>query len=481
MAVESQRLCWRMERANRARVIVDAAAYFATMRAAMLRAQHRILMIGWDFDTRIELAPNDDAGSGPRELGAFILWLAKRRPDLEINILKWDVGALKLLARGTTLLTVMRWAVHKRITFNLDGAHPAGCSHHQKIVVIDDSFAVCGGIDMTGDRWDTPQHLDQDPRRRSPGGSAYGPWHDVTMAVDGAAARALGEWGRIRWSRATGRTLAASSVESDPWPSGLQADFRDVDVRIARTLAPYQDQGEVREVEALYLAHIAAARHFIYAENQYFASRRIAEAIARRLGEASPPEVVLILPQSSHGWLEQAAMDGARTRLLGALAARDRQKKLSVLSPVTAQGAPIYVHAKLLIVDDAVLRVGSSNMNNRSLGLDSECDLSLGDDGAASVATRVAIRKIRMQLLAEHCGCTVDSVEAALSANDSMRTFIDSRESAGRGLRALHSPPLGKIEQLVADKELLDPEAADAFFEPLAKRGLFRNRSWQRT
>ena len=174
-------------------------------------------------------------------------------------------------------------------------------------------------------------------------------------------------------------------------------------------------------------------------------------------------------------------MDGARTRLLGALAARDRQKKLSVLSPVTAQGAPIYVHAKLLIVDDAVLRVGSSNMNNRSLGLDSECDLSLGDDGAASAATRVAIRKIRMQLLAEHCGCTVDSVEAALSANDSMRTFIDSRESAGRGLRALHSPPLGKIEQLVADKELLDPEAADAFFEPLAKRGLFRNRSWQRT
>ena len=128
---------------------------------------------------------------------------------------------VKSLWRGTTLFRVAQWAMHERITFKLDGAHPPGAAHHHKIVVIDDAVAFCGGIDMTGDRWDTSEHRDDDPRRRRPfTRRAYGPWHDATTAVSGAAAKALGDHARERWKQASGEVLAPPPAGSDPWPDG---------------------------------------------------------------------------------------------------------------------------------------------------------------------------------------------------------------------------------------------------------------------
>ena len=155
---EPGRNCWRVERADRASLIVDAADYFRLARQAMLRAEKQILLIGWDFDTRICLDFEADDGA-PVELGAFLSWLPKNRPGLQIHILKWDIGAIKLLGRGTTVLRLARWAANSQIHFKLDGAHAVGASHHHKIVVIDDRLAFCGGIDMTADRWDTRGHL----------------------------------------------------------------------------------------------------------------------------------------------------------------------------------------------------------------------------------------------------------------------------------------------------------------------------------
>src|SRR3546814_8247416 len=100
--------------------------------------------------------------------GDFVLWLARRRPQLQIHVLMWNIGAVKLLGRGRAVLTSLRWARRRNITFKFDSAHPIGAAHHQKIVVIDDALAFCGGIDMTADRWDTSAHLDEDPRRRRP-------------------------------------------------------------------------------------------------------------------------------------------------------------------------------------------------------------------------------------------------------------------------------------------------------------------------
>jgi len=203
---------WRFARATRAHVVVDAAAYFELMQQAMLRARQRIHMIGWDFDTRVRLGPGrkfynlTDREVQPARLGAFVVWLVKRNKGLQVRVLKWNFGALKFIFRGSMILDLIRWFFKRGIDFKFDSAHPLGCSHHQKIIVIDDKFAVCGGIDMTSDRWDTPEHLEADPRRRHPYGTRlYGPWHDLSMLVEGEAAGALAELGRERWVAAGGR------------------------------------------------------------------------------------------------------------------------------------------------------------------------------------------------------------------------------------------------------------------------------------
>jgi len=136
--------CWKTARADKVAVIVDAADYFRIIHQAMLEARHRIMIVGWDFDTRIELDPED---AKHLSLGRFILELARSRPEIEIRILKWDFGAIKSLFRGSHLVMLARWAMTRAIRFKFDSAHPPGCSHHQKIVVIDDCLAVCGGID----------------------------------------------------------------------------------------------------------------------------------------------------------------------------------------------------------------------------------------------------------------------------------------------------------------------------------------------
>lgn len=481
LAFDQGRNCWRVATASRAAVIVDAEDYFIHLRTAMLAARERILMIGWDFDTRIPLIREPIAPDcPPAGLGEFILWLAKKRPHVAIKILKWGLGSLKLLGRGSTPLMALRWAMHRRIDFKLDHAHPIGCSHHQKIVVIDDTLAFCGGIDAMTDRWDTREHLDDDPRRTRPTtGRAYGPWHDMTMAVDGEAAAMLGQLGRDRWHRAGGRPMAPCTAGGDLWPPDLAPMFADVDLAISRTRADYQDNGDVREIEAMVLDQIQAAQHFIYIENQYFTSRRVAEALARRLAEDNPPEIMLLQPETADGWLEQKAMDGARARLVSALRAADPHHRLHVLVPRTAKGAGIYVHAKLMIVDDLILRVGSANLNNRSLGLDSECDLSLRAD-VPKDRTAQAIFRLRAGLLAEHCGLNPELVEARLAAGVAMADIVASAEPGRPGLYPLRVETTGPVDRFLADNEVLDPETPAEIFEPISKRGLFRRRAWLR-
>ncbi len=471
---EPGRNCWQVAQADRAAVIVDACDYFIHLRNAMLAARQRILMIGWDFDTRISLARTRSArDEPPARLGDLVLWLAKTRPGLDIRILKWNFGSVKMLARGTTILTAARWALHDRIGFKLDAAHPVGCSHHQKIVVIDDALAFCGGIDATADRWDTPDHIGHDPRRQRPSGRLYGPWHDVTMAVDGEAAAALGKLGRDRWHRAGGEVLAPCAPDHRIWPDGLVPQFRNVDVAVSRTRADYQGNGDVREIEQMFLDQIATARRFIYAENQYFTSRKIAEAMARRLAEPDPPEIFLVQPESADGWLEQKAMDGARVRLVRALTEKDVRHRFSIMTPASADGTPVYVHAKLLIVDDLILRVGSANMNNRSLGLDSECDLVLKAEAEGDLVSQ-SIFKLRAALLAEHCGLNPALVEARLARGMSMADLVAERREGSPFLTALSLPALGPLEEFIADNELLDPEDPEAMFEVPARRNLFR-------
>ena len=467
--------CWRIARADRASVIIDAQDYFRHARAAMLRAKKRIMLIGWDFDPGITMIRRQEADDeAPQVIGEFILWLVRNRPDLEIYLLRWDVGAIKSMLRPRTLATTWRWMAHRRITVKLDAHHPAAASHHQKIVVIDDCLAFCGGIDMTGDRWDTRLHRDDEPGRKHPDGTPYGPWHDATTALQGPVAAVLGEHGRNRWLAAGGKPLEPVEGPHDCWPDGLAVDFRDVDVAIARTAPEMDDQQTCTEIEQLYMRQIASARRRIYAESQYFASRRIAEAIAARLVEPDGPEIVIINPEQADGWLEQQAMDTARARLFEALKARDIHDRLRIYHPFTARGAPIYVHAKVMIVDDRAIRVGSSNMNNRSMRLDTECDVTIDSASPSNAAARERIVQIRDGLIAEHLDLPVERVAAVIAERGLIAAIEELRQKAGRTLRPYVTPGLSEVQQWLADHEALDPEGPGEMFEPLHKRGLFR-------
>ena len=454
--------CWRIEQAGRLAVIVDAADYFTALREVMQKARHSVIMIGWEFDTRIALDPRKTGDGVPNRLGKFLSWLVRRRPELRIYLLQWDTGLLQTLVRGSTPLRLADWLINRQIRLKLDHAHPTGGAHHQKIVVIDDALAFCGGIDATADRWDTSDHADESPYRIRPTSRRpYGPWHDATAAVDGDVARALGELARMRWEYATGEKIPPPPAVPPLWPGDLEPLMTDVEVAISRTAPEHAGRDEVREIEALCLAAIAATRRTLYVESQYFASRRLAEAIAARLGEPDGPEFVIVNPESARGWLEEKAMGSARARLLELVGKADVHGRFRLYTPAARHGTPIYVHAKILIMDDRLMRVGSSNLNNRSLGFDTECDLSVeAPQGPQSADLRRRIAGLRTALLAEHLAVEPAVMERTLEqTGGSLIAAIEALRGTGRTLAPFEPPEFNAVEDgVIRENDLLDPE-----------------------
>lgn len=471
--LDPDRNCWRIEKAGRARVIIDADNYFRAARAAMVKARHQILLVGWDFDAEILFGADGEgatADGGPARVGAFLSWLIERTPGLNIYILRWDTGAFKALFNAHTLMRIARWLRNPRMHMRLDGHHPPGGSHHQKVVVIDDDVAFCGGIDMTVGRWDTQAHAEDDPRRKRPDGEPYGPWHDATTMLQGPVAQALGQMCRDRWQVSGGGTIAPVRGGADCWPDGMDTDFTDVEVGLALTVPEMANQQPRHDIENLYVDLIARARRFVYAESQYFASRRVAEAIAARLAEPDGPEFVIVHPQSAQGWLEPLAMDSARARLVEALKDRDPHGRLRLYHPYTAHGQAIYVHAKVTVVDDTILRVGSSNFNNRSLRLDTECDVVIDAQRPVNDDERRTIAGIRDSLLAEHLDRPVAQVAAMIEQTGSLIRTIEALRDGARSLRPYEVPDLDAVRMWLADNKILDPEGPGEMFEPLDRR-----------
>jgi phosphatidylserine/phosphatidylglycerophosphate/cardiolipin synthase-like enzyme len=452
------RTCWRVTRADRFACIIDAADYFYHVKSAMLRAKHRIMLIGWDLDARMTFERGSKTLPGPNQLGAFLYWMLWKRPELEAYLLKSNLRLLPALDGiwyGLTPVSVVNQISSRRMHFAIDGARPTGAVHHQKIAVIDDAVAFCGGLDLTVDRWDTPAHEHQNRARRTVGRS-YGPRHEVAAAVDGDAARALGQQARERWQTATGRILEPVDAKHASWPGRLAPTLRHVDVGISRTLPELADRGEVREVEALNLEAIAAARHTIYLENQYLAARRLIDALTARLREKDGPEIVIVLPRRGNNTLERGTMDGARHRLIQLLWAADEHRRLGVYYPVTDGGTPIYVHSKVMVVDDRLLRIGSSNLNNRSMGFDSECDVAIEaePDSANDDGVRRTIICVRDQLVAEHLGVSVDELRDRRSLLDA----VEELRGDGRTLKPFTEETVADEASPLAENDLMDPD-----------------------
>lgn len=371
---------WKKGRAGRVGFIIDAQDYFACFVESVLKAEHAVYIAGWDLDSQIELLRGDERPGFPTHLSGFLNYAVEKNPHLHINILNWDFSMIYTFKREYLLSRKFTQKAGGRIHFRLDNYLPPGASHHQKIVVIDDRIAFAGGIDLSHERWDTSRHLPDDPRRSDTWKVNYAPFHDVQMVVDGEPAAFLGELFRERWRYAAGKELPVPGpAPDDPWPSRCRPDIRDIDVAISRTQAGYREKPEIREVEALWVDAIASAKRHIYIESPFFTSAKVAGAISKRLYEKDGPEVVVVTRKKSHGWLEENTMDAIRANLVNRVRRVDNSGRFRIYYTEHPGREDILfeVHSKVLVVDDAFVRIGSSNIANRSMGLDSECDLSI--------------------------------------------------------------------------------------------------------
>ncbi|MBC7952715.1 MAG: VTT domain-containing protein [Rhodospirillaceae bacterium] len=450
------RNCWRTARADHFGVVVDGADYFRALKHALLAAKRSILIIGWEFDSRTTLV-RGELTSKPNEIGPLLDHLVRTRPGLRAHVLIWDSAMIYAFNREFAGMVKMDWLTHRRLRFKLDDSHPIASSQHQKIVVVDEVLAFVGGFDITSQRWDSRDHVPLDPHRNDPAFTDYPPFHDIMAVVTGEAARALAEIGRDRWRRASGEVLKVPRPGDAEalWPPFLPVLMRRVEVAIARTSPAWDGVPPVREVEQLYVDMIAAARRFIYMENQYFASRRIAELLADRLSSPDCPEIVLINPGEPVSLVERSTMGVTRARLARRLAQADGGGRLRIYYP-SVDGDDVKVHSKLMIVDDVLLRIGSSNLNNRSLGLDTECDVLV--EAESDPAITGAIRALRHDLLAEHLGTTADEVARAEAEQGGMLGAIQSLQGRRHTLVPLDDREPSGIVHILDDSGLPDPE-----------------------
>ena len=451
--------CYRVGRAERISLIIDGDAYFRAFVNAALRATRSIVIVGWDFHSRTQL--HHDIAGVPQMLGDFLNFLAKRRRRLDIRILTWDYPVLFAKGRELSPIYGLGWRPHRRVRLRYDDHYPVGASQHQKLVVIDGALAFCGGLDLTRSRWDTSEHTPGDHRRMNEGDEDhYAPFHDTMIAMDGEAALVIDEIVRDRWFRATGHPLKRTVVKgADPWPPSLPVSLASANVALARTRAAFNDDPQICEVQAMYLDMIARAKHTIYIENQYFTSNALGEALAARLAEEEGPEIIAVLRLSTQGWLEAPTMGTLRTVLLKKLRDADKHGRFHAYYPHIPglpEGQCCDLHSKLMIVDDEVLRIGSANFSNRSMGLDTECDAIIEARGDERIAR--VIHGFRNELLAEHLDQPAEKVDRAIAeAGGSVQRAIDALAHDGRSLHKYER--LDDVsETLVTMASVADPE-----------------------
>ena len=450
--------CAAVSRADRVAFIVDAEDYFRVVKEACEKAERSIVILSWDFDSRTPLC---NAGQEHEcvKLGAFLDGLARRNRHLRVHILDWDFPYVYGIDRETPPGEGNSWKPHRHIDFQFDDTHPVGGSHHQKIVLIDGKLAFSGGLDLTSRRWDTRAHKSDD-KRRTWDEKPYPPFHDVMIAVDGEAAQAIAKVACERWKNATGKALPVKPVKSasDPWPESLPVAAVNVRVAVSCTVPRTEDTPGVHHVEKLYLDMIDNARDYIYIENQYFTSETIGAALKKSLAKPEGPEIFVVTRLLSHGWLEELTMTALRTKLVRDLREADRHGRLQVVYPDVhglCEGTCLDIHSKVMIVDDEWLRIGSANLSNRSMGMDTECDVTVEAQGDAGV--KRAIREFRDCLLAEHSDCRVEDVAREVKSAGNMAGAIRVLGTEVRRFKELEAPEISDVKLAVA--KIGDPEA----------------------
>ncbi len=458
------RNCWQIRRAEKVAFLIDGANYFRALYQSLPLAEAQIMILSWDIYSRLQLIPPEEKSATglPTALEDLLNHLLREKSDLRVKILNWDFAMMFALDRELMQLYKLDWKSHRRMSFHLDDQCPLGSSHHQKVVVIDNCLGFAGGLDITRGRWDTAQHRPDDPRRQAVDGSPLPikPYHDVHMAVSGPAAAALGQLARDRWQQATGKAVPPPEQDKPSlWPAELGVDLTDVDVAIARTQPGFGVQEQVDEVKQLYLDSIAAARDYIFIENQYLTSPEICQALCEQLAKANGPEVIVALPLNVDGWLAHKTMDMIRVEMLQRLRAADRYGRFAVYYAAHPDigDQSINLHAKIMVSDDRFLRIGSANLNNRSMGLDTECDLALEAPPNRPQVVE-ALKGFRNRLLSQHLDCETDEIDARIRAQGSVIAAIEALRHSGRSLQPLEPRLPDLDEAYLAEIKLADPQ-----------------------
>jgi phospholipase D1/2 len=467
---------WCQEPVAATGLLVDGDDYYRAFYHAGQLAKDYILLAGWQFDTDACLlrGPEAEGAVLPVTLLEYLDALCRRTPTLRVYLLAWDFHAIFSLERQWLQDLRFKWMTSDRLKFQFDSHHVEGGSHHQKFAVMDGEVSFLGGLDLCDHRWDDRKHKLPNPLRISRG-EPHQPFHDVqAYAVGREVAQRLCQLFVSRWQAAGGDPLVLPAREGPP-ASGPFAGFvphgavplAASHVTLSRTDPYGMPDGELSccEIRDLYTRVMGNAQQLLYVETQYFSSKELGQALAKRL--AAPQgalEVVLVLNIRGETFKEHVAVGLAQAKIIAELkaAVAGTANKLGVYYtvPETSDGIEpergTYIHSKLMIVDDRFLTVGSANLTNRSNGVDTELNLSV-ETLDASDALGQSIVAARRNLLAEHLG--IPEVQESASLVDQLDAFARARE----GRLRLHPSPTEQERQVL---DVIDPQQLP--FDPAA-------------
>jgi phospholipase D1/2 len=377
--------------------IFDAGPYYERISELLEDAEHFAVFVGWQIDSRLSLSkpfrpgvvPTSDRGN--ETLREKILRLVERKPDFQFYFLMWDHAYFYVLERESWQGRI--WDnLHPRVHFLFDNRHPFGGSHHEKICIIDGKTVLCGGIDLCDDRWDTPAHLYSDPRRSlDRTHEQHGPYHDLAVQVTGPVCREIHRHIQRRW-RALSRI---------PFPAASLGHLEDLGlnpipghhVYLSRTLAHIEvrlQKSIIREIEFLFRELIHSAQHRIILEGQYYWSDEINDMLLAKINQMRGKdfEITIILADLYRLKSLSAHMSIYELKLLEKLdiAAKNAGVRLRIGNPCVhpsllgenagKEPRPVYIHSKVMVVDDRFISIGSANLATRALRLDTEMNLT---------------------------------------------------------------------------------------------------------
>jgi phosphatidylserine/phosphatidylglycerophosphate/cardiolipin synthase-like enzyme len=483
------RTCWTVSPVETSGLLIDGRDYFREFVRAARSARRHILLAGWQFDSTVSLLRGRDregTEEDPRLL-PFLDGLCRRNPDLRIYLLCWDYSPAYFFQREWLQDLRFNWGSAPGIRFRFDDRHAVGASHHQKFAVIDGTLAFAGSLDFCEARWDRRAHEARCVERHDADGhDVSGPYHEVQAYFSGPAAAELVELFEARWILSGGRPLRLAPpvpVQLSPRPSArLGPGEVGLSRTMARTLEP--EHPPIREIRQLYVDAIAGAETSIYIENQYFGSTAVFDALRRRLLRPDLPrlDVALVYPKELHSLTEELSIGARQSAMFRALkeTAAGAGHRLGIYYSCSpdpdGEARSRYIHSKVLIVDDRFLTVGSANTNNRSMGLDSELNVSWEAREGTPMAR--AIGRTRLNLLLEHAGLPAREALRGFRSAGGWVEVLDGWASEGRGsLR--HHPMSTRLEQYplamtLASDAGLDPERPlleEDLFEEIAPSG----------